>query len=285
MTRWLVTGARGQVGTHLLRTLDGGADDEVVGLASSDLDITDPAAVDDAIAQHRPDVVVNAAAYTAVDQAEQDEAAADRVNHRGPRLLAEALVRSGGRLIHVSTDYVFDGGASEPYEPGDPVNPKGAYGRTKLAGEQAVRAVLPDRSHVVRTAWVYGGPSGNFVDTMLRLERERETVDVVEDQIGSPTWAGDLATALVELGRAGAPAGVLHYANAGQASWFELARAVFRLAGADPERVRPTDSTAFARPAPRPAWSVLSTRAWVAAGLAAPRPWDEALAAFFASRT
>jgi dTDP-4-dehydrorhamnose reductase len=139
---------------------------------------------------------------------------------------------------------------------------------------------------VVRTAWVYGGPGPNFVDTMLRLERERESVDVVDDQVGSPTYALDLAAALVELGRReDVPAGVLHYVNAGRASWFELAREVFRLAGADPDRVRPTDTASFPRPARRPAWSVLSTRAWEAAGLPAPRSWQVALAAALQSRT
>jgi dTDP-4-dehydrorhamnose reductase len=136
----------------------------------------------------------------------------------------------------------------------------------------------------VRSAWVYGGPGPNFVDTMLRLERSRDTLDVVDDQIGSPTWVADLAAALVELGSAAPPGGVLHYANSGQASWFELAREVFRRTGADPERVRPVDSAAFPRPAPRPAWSVLSTRAWTDAGLSAPRRWQDALTAALAVR-
>jgi dTDP-4-dehydrorhamnose reductase len=273
--RWLVTGGGGQLGTHAAALLGNRA----VVLSRPDLDITDPGAVERVIAEHRPDVVLNAAAYTAVDAAETDEPGAALVNETGPRLLAEALARHGGRLIHVSTDYVFAGDATRPYEPDDPTGPRTAYGRTKLAGERAVRAALPDRSHVVRTAWVYGGPSANFVDTMLRLERERDTVDVVADQTGSPTWVRDVAAALIELGDAAPPAGVLHYANGGQASWFELARAVFRLAGADPDRVHPTTSAAFVRPAPRPAWSVLSARSWTAAGLSAPRPWPEALAA------
>jgi dTDP-4-dehydrorhamnose reductase len=273
-----VTGAGGQLGTHALRLLG----DSAVGLTSAELDITDAAAVADAIATHRPDVVLNAAAYTAVDAAETDEAAAVAVNADAPRHLAEALARAGGRLIHVSTDYVFAGDADTPYEPDHPVGPKTAYGRTKLAGEVAVRAALPDRGDVVRTAWVYGGPSANFVDTMLRLERSRDTVDVVDDQIGCPTYVADLAAALVALGRSPAPAAVRHFVNAGQASWYDLARETFRLAGADPDRVRPVSSAAFARPAPRPAWSVLSTRSWTAAGLPAPRPWQDALAAALA---
>lgn len=289
MTTWLVTGAGGQLGHHLAQVLAERADapaDTVVALDRAGFDITGPAAVADVLAQHRPDVVVNAAAYTAVDAAETDEDTADLVNHVAPRLLAEGLARHGGRLIHVSTDYVFAGDARRPYEPDDPTGPRTAYGRTKLAGEHAALAALPDRTTVVRTAWVYGGPSANFVDTMLRLERERDTLDVVADQVGSPTWVRDLAGALVELGRADEPrSGVLHYANAGQASWFDLAQETFRLAGADPGRVHPVDSAAFPRPAPRPAWSVLSTAAWTGAGLPAPRPWREALADHLALRT
>jgi dTDP-4-dehydrorhamnose reductase len=282
VTRWLVTGAGGQLGNRLLEVLAG---EDVVAPTHGELDITEPAAVRETVARHRPDVVVNAAAYTAVDAAEEDEATADRVNHLGAGNLATAVAEVGGRLVHVSTDYVFGGDATEPYDIDAAVGPTGAYGRTKLAGERAVLSALPARAHVVRTAWVYGGPGPNFVDTMLRLERERETVDVVADQIGSPTYAADLAAALVELGRrADRPGGLLHYVNAGQASWFELAREVFRLAGADPERVRPSDSAAFPRPAKRPAWSVLSTRAWTAAGLPRPRPWSDALAAALADR-
>ncbi|SHH58528.1 dTDP-4-dehydrorhamnose reductase [Jatrophihabitans endophyticus] len=280
--RWLVTGGGGQLATRAVDLLDGSGDD-VVALTSRDLDITDAAAVERAVADVRPDVVLNAAAYTAVDAAETDEATAAAVNEDGPRLLAEALARHGGRLLHVSTDYVFDGAADTPYDIGDPTGPRTAYGRTKLAGEQRVRAALPDRSHVVRTAWVYGGPGANFVDTMRRLEGERETVSVVADQLGCPTWARDLAAGLLELGRADVPGGVLHFVNAGQASWHDLAREVFRLVGADPGRVEPTDTASFPRPAPRPAWSVLSTRAWVAAGLTAPRPWRDALAAYLAA--
>jgi dTDP-4-dehydrorhamnose reductase len=286
VTRWLVTGAAGQLGTRavdLLRTLDV----EVTAPRRAELDITDADAVREAVSTVRPDVVLNAAAYTAVDAAEDDENTADAVNHRGAANLAAALAEARtGRLIHVSTDYVFAGDATEPYDVDAPVAPTGAYGRTKLAGERAVLSTLPDRTHVVRTAWVYGGPGPNFVDTMLRLERERDTVDVVADQIGSPTYALDLAAALLDLGRRDdVPAGVLHFANAGRASWFELAREVFRLAGADPARVRPTDTASFPRPAKRPAWSVLSTRAWEAAGLPAPRDWKVALAAALQSRT
>lgn len=281
--RWLITGGGGQLGTHLAARLAGGAD-EVHCLGSSDLDITDEGDVTRVIESLRPDVVLNAAAYTAVDAAETDEAAAALVNDTGPRLLASAVARTHGRLVHVSTDYVFDGRATEPYRTDDPPNPRTAYGRTKLAGERAVRQVLPERSCVVRTAWVYGGPGPNFVDTMLRLEAERDTLDVVHDQLGCPTWAGDLAGALIALARSDAAAGTLHFVNAGQASWCDLARETFRLIGADPARVRAVTSEQFARPAPRPAWSVLSTDAWISAGLPEPRPWRAALADALAGR-
>ncbi len=276
--RWLVTGGGGQLATHAGALLSA-SDDEVTVLGRAELDIADAAAVDHTVASLRPEVVLNAAAYTAVDAAESDEAAAEAVNAAGAGNVAAALSRHGGRMIHVSTDYVFAGDASAPYEVTDRPDPRTAYGRTKLAGERRVRAALPEASWVVRTAWVFGGPSANFVDTMRRLERERDTVDVVADQLGCPTSAADLAAGLIELGRSGVAAGTLHYVNAGRASWFDLAREVFRLADADPERVRPTDSAAFRRPAPRPAWSVLSTAAWTAAGLTPPRPWQAALAA------
>lgn len=274
--RWLVTGAGGQLGTHLVAALDG---EDLVALSRAELDITDGAAVDDAIREARPDVVINAAAYTAVDDAEQDAATAFAVNASAPRLLATSLQRAGGRLIHVSTDYVFAGDADRPYEPDDETGPRTVYGQSKLDGELAMRASLPSASYVVRTAWVYGGPGSNFVDTMRALEQSHETIDVVDDQVGSPTWVADLADALIALGRSAAPAGVLHYANTGQASWCDLAREVFRLVGGDPSRVHPTTTDAFPRPAPRPAWSVLSTRSWTDAGLPAPRPWQAALAA------
>jgi dTDP-4-dehydrorhamnose reductase len=276
--RWLVTGARGQLGSHLLDLLGEAA----IGLTRADLDIISAADVNDMLREARPDVVVNAAAYTAVDAAETDETAAFEVNATAVDHLAAACASTGARLLHVSTDYVFDGTASQPYRPDDPTAPRTAYGRTKLAGEQFA---LGRGGHVVRTAWVYGGPSANFVDTMLRLATQRETLDVVSDQVGSPTYVRDLAAALVDLGRLPDPPAVLHYANAGTASWFDLAQEVFRAAGLDPDRVRPVSSAEFVRPAPRPAWSVLSIDAWTEAGLPAPRDWRAAVREYVSSRT
>jgi dTDP-4-dehydrorhamnose reductase len=280
-TDWLVTGARGQLGTDLLAVLSGRPGDRVTGLGRAQLDLTSESSTRAVVrdwlagATGRP-VLVNAAAYTAVDDAETDEETAALVNGAAPGWLAEELA-GRGRLVHVSTDYVFDGTATSPYPVDAPVAPRSAYGRTKAAGEQAIASVGSDAT-VVRTAWVHGRHGSNFVRTMTRLEGERDTVSVVDDQVGSPTWSADLAEGLVELGaRQEAAPAVLHYVNAGQVSWFGLARAVFAELGADPERVLPTTTDAFPRPAPRPAYSVLDTSAWSAAGLRTPRPWDEAL--------
>lgn len=277
---WLVTGAAGQLGTDLRRTLAGA---DVHAVTRAELDIADGAAVARVLDKIAPDVVVNAAAYTAVDAAETDEDAAYRVNATGPAVLAAALIGTKTRLIHVSTDYVFAGDADRPYDVDDPTGPKSAYGRTKLAGEIAVRELLPDAAYVVRTAWVYGTSGANFVKTMARLERERDRVSVVDDQRGSPTWSADLAAGLIELGRSAAPAGVYHCTNAGDTTWFGLTRAIFEELGADPGRVQPTTTDAFPRPAPRPAYSVLSDTAWRAAGLTPLRDWRDALSAAFAS--
>jgi dTDP-4-dehydrorhamnose reductase len=250
------------------------------GATSADLDITDFEAVRSAV--QPGDVVINCAAYTAVDAAETDEENAARVNETGPAVLGRACAEVGARVIHVSTDYVFAGDASVPYEPDDPTAPRTAYGRTKLAGEVALHRELPSAT-VVRTAWVYTGSGSDFVATMLRLERERDTVDVVNDQLGSPTYSADLADALLELALHPGPVPpVVHATNSGSATWFDLARAVFSAVGSDPERVRPCSSAQFVRPAPRPAYSVLSPASWTGAGLTPLRDWKDALAAALA---
>ncbi|NEK57977.1 dTDP-4-dehydrorhamnose reductase [Geodermatophilus sabuli] len=282
-TAWLVTGARGQLGHDLLEVLARRPDDDVTALGRAELDLTNEAAVRKTVRhwldEVRADraVLLNAAAYTAVDDAETDEATAQLVNGAAPGWLAQEMA-GAGRLVHVSTDYVFDGTATEPYPVDAPTAPRSAYGRTKAAGERAVAAAGGDAT-TVRTAWVYGHHGGNFVATMMRLEADRPTVSVVTDQVGSPTWSLDLAAGLVALGaRAESAPPVLHLTNTGAASWWDLARAVFEERGADPERVLPTSTDAFPRPAPRPAYSVLDTTAWTAAGLPAPRPWRAALA-------
>jgi dTDP-4-dehydrorhamnose reductase len=282
--RWLITGAGGQLGSDLRRTLSGpdGAD-EVQAVTRAELDVTDAVAVDKVVAEYAPDVIVNAAAYTAVDAAESDEPAAYLVNARAPAVLAGTLARRGGRLVHVSTDYVFAGDAERPYEVDDPTEPRSAYGRTKLAGEQAVRQLLPESAYVVRTAWIYGAAGRNFVKTMVAMERTRPTIQVVDDQRGAPTWSADLARGLVELARSDAPAGVYHCTGSGDTTWFGLTQAIFAEVDADPARVEPTTTDAFPRPAPRPVYSVLSHASWGAAGLTPMPLWRDALHAAFAT--
>lgn len=273
MSRYLIAGAGGMLGHELQHVLAGR---EVRALTRADLDITDAASV--ARAVQEVDVVINAAAYTAVDDAETHEDDALAINATGAGLLAAAAADAGARFVQVSTDYVFRGDATQPYAEDTPLDPLSAYGRTKAAGERLVRDAHPG-AHIVRTAWLYGEHGSSFPLTMLRLAAERETVSVVSDQLGQPTWARDLASAILTLLDADAPAGIYHGTNAGVGSWFDLARATFELAGLDPERVLPTDSATFERPAPRPAYSVLGHDAWAAVGLPAPRPWREALAA------
>jgi dTDP-4-dehydrorhamnose reductase len=260
------------LGTDLVGALAGR---EVTALSRADLDITDAVATLDAVAGH--DVVLNAAAYTGVDDAEVHEAQARAVNATGAGNLAAAAARHGARIVQFSTDYVFDGTATQPYPEDAPRHPLGAYGRTKAEGEELVLAAHPTGAIVVRTAWLYGRNGQNFARTMLRLAGERETLQVVTDQLGQPTWSLDLARQVVRLLDAGAPAGVYHGTNAGQTSWHGFAQAIFEAAGLDPARVEPTDSAHFPRPAPRPAYSVLGHAGWARAGLAPMRPWPEAL--------
>lgn len=272
--RVLVTGANGMLGRDLQEALGG---HEVTALGRADLDVTDPEAVDAAVSEH--DAVVNCAAYTKVDDAEAHEAEAYAVNATGPANLAAACARRGARLVTISTDYVFDGTATSPYEEDRPRDPLNAYGRTKAAGEELALQRHPGGTYVVRTAWLYGAHGPNFARTMLQLAASRDTWSVVDDQVGQPTWTADLAAQIVRLLESEAPAGVYHGTNSGEATWYEFARAVLEEAGLDPERIQPTDSSAFVRPAPRPAYSVLAHGGWARAGLAPMRPWREALRA------
>lgn len=271
----LITGAGGQVG-RLLAGAAARQGYQVTAPAHRGLDITDAAAVGAAVRGN--DLVVNCAAFTNVDDAEAQPETAHAVNAVGPGNLARACAETGARLIHISTDYVFNGDLRRPYEISDPCSPLGVYGQTKLDGELAVHAALPN-AHVVRTSWVYTGGAGNdFVAVMRRLAATDRTIDVVSDQTGSPTYAVDLVGALLQIA-AGLPGGapILHVANAGQASRFDQARAVFELVGADPERVRPVATDAFPRPARRPVYSALSMAGSVRAGLTPLRPWRDAL--------
>jgi dTDP-4-dehydrorhamnose reductase len=264
---------------HDMMEVIAGTGDEVIGMDLPEIDITSPESVASALAAARPDVVVNAAAYTAVDAAEEHEDVAMQVNGVGPRVLAEATAaRPHVRLVHVSTDYVFSGDAIAPYAEDDRPSPRSAYGRTKLAGENAVLGTLPDCGFVVRTAWLYGVHGDNFVKTMLTVEARQDEVAVVDDQRGQPTWSRDLARQILALVEAEVPAGVYHGTSSGQTTWCGLTREIYRLIGADPERVRPATTASFPRPAPRPAYSVLGHDRWSAVGLDPIRDWREALA-------
>ena len=266
MNRWLVTGAGGMLGQDVVASLERDGE-TVLALTRRDLDITDQAAVTATVLGCRPDIVVNCAAWTAVDEAEAHEDEALEVNGRGARLVAAACAEGGARLIHISTDYVFAGDARRPYGEHDRCGPRTAYGRTKLAGERAVAEALPGAGYILRTAWLYGAHGPNFVRTMIALERDREVVDVVDDQRGQPTWAVDVAGQVIALARSGAPAGVYHATSSGETTWFGFAQEIFRLLGADSARVRPVTSGASPRPAPRPAYSVLGHGAWASAGI------------------
>ena len=225
-------------------------------------------------------MVVNCAAYTNVDAAEADEARAHSVNAVGPANIAQACAQAGAGFIHISTDYVFWRGSKQsPYEIDDETGPLGVYGRTKLAGEFAVLAAMPD-AHIVRTAWIYEGGGGtDFAAAMRRLAAGDGPVDVVADQIGSPTYVEDLVGALLEVADGSILEPMLHAANTGEASRYDQAQAVFEAVGADPARVRPVGSDRHPRPAPRPRYSALSGRLSAKAGLTPLRPWRDALAA------
>ena len=280
--RVLVTGGNGQLGSALVDLLSARTADVVLGIDLPDIDITAPDSVREVFAQFAPDVVINCAAWTAVDAAEDHEADALKVNGDGPRVLAEACKAAGAWLVQISTDYVFAGDANTPYAEDARPDPKTAYGRTKLAGEIAVQEVLPGAHYLVRTAWLYGLQGNNFVKTMLELELVRDNVSVVDDQRGQPTYAGDLAEQILLLLDARPPAGIFHATNAGATTWFELTRAIFENIGADPQRVLATDSASFVRPAPRPAYSVLGQDKWKSVGLTPMREWRAALTAAFA---
>jgi dTDP-4-dehydrorhamnose reductase len=250
---------------------------DVRAVTRAELDVTDAAAVQRALAERRPQAVVNCAAYTDVDGAESDRDAAAAVNDAGAGNVAAAAAELGARIVHVSTDYVFDGSKREPWLESDPVAPLGAYGATKLAGEQAV-ADATDAHAIVRTAWLFGGGGRNFVDTMLALGAERDEVSVVTDQVGSPTFAGHLAPALVDVAER-SDTGLFHGAGAGSCSWYELTLEAYDAAGVAC-RVLPTTAERFARPAPRPAYSVLGSEREHPITLP---PWQEGVRAHLAA--
>jgi len=288
MKRAIIFGSIGMLGTDLVEAWQAlrreGADDLPAVEEVPDwtvVDITDRSAVEAFIKRHRPEIVVNCAAYTDVDGCTRDPDLAMRVNGHAPGHVAEACADVGARMLHISTDYVFDGKADRPYVEDDPAAPINAYGTSKLAGERGVLQHLPDAC-IVRTSWLYGLHGKNFVSTMLALGRKPDELRVVNDQIGGPTYTVDLADAIIRLIRIGAT-GTVHVVNAGQCSWHELACRALQLAGLAKE-VRPIASADYDSPTERPMRSVLSTARYTALIDRNMRPWTEALAEFVERR-
>ena len=276
--RWLVTGAAGMLGRDLVARLGTDGQHVVTATDLDELDVTDAPAVRAAVEGH--DVVINCAAWTDVDGAEEQEQEAALLNAEAPRHLAEACAATGALLVHLSTDYVFgaepdaQGGAREPWTEDAPMTPLSAYGRTKAAGEEAVRAALPDRHLVVRTAWLYGAHGRCFPKAIAGLAAERDRLTVVDDQVGQPTWTVDVADLLVRLVDAGVT-GTVHATATGRASWFEFAREIVASARRPPELVVPVSTAELTRPAPRPRFSVLGHDAILFAGLEPIGDWRE----------
>lgn len=279
--RLLITGSAGQLGSELAARALLTDDVDAVALDRSGCDITQPAAIAAALAEHRPEVLINCAGWTNVDGAEDNPDGAFIVNALGPRLLAEHCAARGVLIVQPSTDYVFDGTAGSPIDEHAAPAPLGAYGRSKLAGEQHVRSSA-ERHQIVRTSWLFGRDGPNFVLTMLRLAERQEVVRVVADQEGTPTWTGDLAEALLRLARRGTP-GTYHLTNSGTATWHAFATEIFRQTGAACTAL-PITTSEYPVRAQRPRYSVLDNRAWRELGEALLPRWQDGLAAYLAER-
>lgn len=276
----LITGADGQLGRELQHRLPD--DWQLFALNRTDLDITDSAAVNSVFQRYQPDLVVNAAAYTAVDKAEGDNEKAFAVNGEGAENIAGAAADFRVRLIHISTDFIFDGTKSRPYQPDDKPNPISVYGLSKFEGEKAVLRKSLDRAIILRSGWIYSSHGSNFVKTMLKLMKERDEISVVADQVGTPTWAGDFARAVYKLAEKKNINGIYHWSDAGVASWYDFAVAIqdeARQMGilTKPAAVKPIRTEDYPTPAKRPQYSVLDkTETWKTLGYTA-RHWRQAL--------
>lgn len=276
--RWLITGGSGQLGLALQAEL-GARGADFVSVDSHELDITDQSKVSALINSLKPDVIINAAAWTDVDGAEANESAAYAVNALGSQNLARVTKEVGSKFVQVSTDYVFSGEATTPWGENSDHNPRSVYGSTKSDGEKLVLDVYPSGSYVVRTAWLYSAERRNFAKTMTKLALNGDSeVRIVNDQMGQPTFTGDLAKQIVDLVLSNAPVGIYHGTNSGQATWFEFAQEIFKLSGADVGRVIPVSSSEYPRPAKRPSYSVLGHDAWADTTVKPMREWRIALA-------
>jgi dTDP-4-dehydrorhamnose reductase len=274
---WLITGGSGQLGIAVSQAL-GEQRLSFNAWGSKDLDITQGPIVKDFVSDLSPRVIINCAAWTDVDGAEANELKAARVNGDGAENLAMAAKYGGAKLIHISTDYVFSGESKSPWQTDDAINPQSAYGRSKADGEGRVLSTYKENSSIVRTAWLYSPWGKNFAKTMTRLAINGDgEVRVVSDQIGQPTSASDLAKQLIELGLSNSPVGIYHGTNSGQGTWFEFAQEIFKLAGADTNRVVPVSSSEYPRAAKRPSYSVLSHDGWTKTSVQPMRDWRIAL--------
>jgi dTDP-4-dehydrorhamnose reductase len=274
---WLITGGGGQLGIAASREL---SERGIFFVAwdSRDLDISQGPIVRDLISQLSPEVIINCAAWTDVDGAETNQFQASRVNGDGAENVSFAAKKCGAKLIHISTDYVFSGESKTPWQVGDAINPQSTYGRTKADGESRVLLAHPENSSIVRTAWLYSPWGKNFAKTMTRLAINADgEVRVVKDQMGQPTSATDLAKQLIDLGLSSSTAGIYHGTNSGEATWFEFAQEIFKLAGADSSRVVPVSSSEYPRIAKRPSYSVLSHDSWSKTSVHPMRDWRIAI--------
>ena len=274
---WLITGGAGQLGLAFQREL-GKQGIDYVSVNSAQLDITNPLSVEESVNSIKPDVIINTAAWTDVDGAETNESAANAVNALGPQNLAIAAKNVGSRLVQVSTDYVFSGKGAAPWSEAAGHNPQSVYGSTKSEGEKLVLECYSAASYVVRTAWLYSADRKNFAKTMTKLALNGSNeVRVVNDQMGQPTFTGDLAKKIIDLVLSDSPVGFYHGTNSGQATWFEFAQEIFKLAGEDVSRVVPVSSNEYPRPAKRPSYSVLGHDAWAKTTVQPMRDWRIAL--------
>lgn len=278
----LVIGSDGMLGTDLIRILTASGT-ETIGLDRPDIDIRDVESVRSAFSRYRPAVVINVAALTNVDGCETNVEEAFSVNGDGPGNVAAVASEQGSFFVHISTDYVFDGKKGSPYREDDPMSPLGVYARSKAEGEKRIRSVLPDGHCIVRTQWLFGLNGNNFVETILKLAESRQTLTVVDDQHGTPTYTPDLAVAIMRL-CALRYRGTIHVTNSGRTTWYDFAREILHRAEVTGVGVEPIPSTRLDRPAPRPAYAVLDNSRFVELTGAALRPWQEALAHYLDAR-